>query len=91
MTFDYGQILEVECITTNCQRYSALWIKINNFLFCVSGDPLYVGMDLTIASFDHISEVNMVSFPYVIRIVNCFKVIVVLDHEEYLNTHRIIL
>ncbi|CAL8081360.1 unnamed protein product [Orchesella dallaii] len=23
------------------------------------GDPLYVGMDLTIASFDHISEVNM--------------------------------
>lgn len=25
------------------------------------GDPLYVGMDLTIASFDHISEVNMVS------------------------------
>lgn len=24
------------------------------------GDPLYVGMDLTIASFDAISEVNMV-------------------------------
>ena len=26
-----------------------------------TGDPLYVGMDLTIASFDSISEVNMVS------------------------------
>lgn len=25
------------------------------------GDPLYIGMDLTIASFDSISEVNMVS------------------------------
>lgn len=29
-----------------------------------TGDPLYVGMDITIASFDAISEVNMVSlFP----------------------------
>lgn len=28
---------------------------------CFLGDPLYVGMDLTIASFDAISEVNMVS------------------------------
>lgn len=26
-----------------------------------AGDPLYVGMDITIASFDAISEVNMVS------------------------------
>lgn len=26
-----------------------------------TGEPLYVGMDLTIASFDSISEVNMVS------------------------------
>lgn len=26
------------------------------------GDPLYVGFDLTIASFDSISEVSMVSF-----------------------------
>ena len=26
-----------------------------------AGEPLYVGMDLTIASFDSISEVNMVS------------------------------
>ena len=25
------------------------------------GDPLHIGMDLTIASFDSISEVNMVS------------------------------
>lgn len=30
--------------------------------FTCSGDPLFVGMDLTIASFDAISEVNMVSF-----------------------------
>ena len=29
-----------------------------NFL---TGDPLYVGFDLTIASFDSISEVSMVS------------------------------
>lgn len=39
---------------------SVMYISINggiNF----SGDPLYVGMDLTIASFDAISEVNMVS------------------------------
>ena len=27
----------------------------------LSGDPLYVGFDLTIASFDSISEVSMVS------------------------------
>lgn len=31
-------------------------------ILLLSGDPLYVGMDLTIASFDAISEVNMVSF-----------------------------
>ena len=30
-------------------------------LCCISGDPLYVGFDLTIASFDSISEVSMVS------------------------------
>ena len=29
--------------------------------FTFSGDPLYVGFDLTIASFDSISEVSMVS------------------------------
>ena len=34
---------------------------MNDFLLFFSGDPLYVGMDLTIASFDSISEVNMVS------------------------------
>ena len=28
-----------------------------------TGDPLYVGFDLTIASFDSISEVSMVSSP----------------------------
>ena len=28
-----------------------------------AGDPLYVGFDLTIASFDSISEVSMVSSP----------------------------
>ena len=30
-------------------------------MFPCSGDPLYVGFDLTIASFDSISEVSMVS------------------------------
>ena len=29
-----------------------------------AGDPLYVGFDLTIASFDSISEVSMVSISY---------------------------
>ena len=38
-----------------CQNHS----KMVSFL---SGDPLYVGFDLTIASFDSISEVSMVSF-----------------------------
>ena len=33
-----------------------------NFLLYFSGDPLYVGFDLTIASFDSISEVSMVSY-----------------------------
>ncbi len=28
----------------------------------LKGDPLYVGMDITIASFDAISEVNMVRY-----------------------------
>lgn len=36
-------------------------IKHNPFDIKHSGDPLRVGMDLTIASFDAISEVNMVS------------------------------
>lgn len=34
-------------------------VTLNCYLF-FTGDPLYVGMDLTIASFDSISEVNMV-------------------------------
>ena len=32
----------------------------------LSGDPLYVGFDLTIASFDSISEVSMVSAQFLI-------------------------
>ena len=41
--------------------------SLQSFLLCFflyikkKGDPLYVGMDITIASFDAISEVNMVS------------------------------
>ena len=31
------------------------------YFISFSGDPLYVGFDLTIASFDSISEVSMVS------------------------------
>ncbi|CAH4033551.1 unnamed protein product [Pieris brassicae] len=38
----------------DCQRVGL----VHNSLL-LSGDPLYVGMDLTIASFDAISEVNM--------------------------------
>lgn len=38
-------------------------IAINFITDVFSGDPLHVGMDLTIASFDAISEVNMVSSP----------------------------
>ena len=34
---------------------------IMKYFFCLAGDPLYVGFDLTIASFDSISEVSMVS------------------------------
>ena len=34
---------------------------MTKFHFYLSGDPLYVGFDLTIASFDSISEVSMVS------------------------------
>jgi hypothetical protein len=34
---------------------------IYRFSCAHSGDPLYVGMDITIASFDAISEVNMAS------------------------------
>ena len=34
---------------------------ITKSFFCLAGDPLYVGFDLTIASFDSISEVSMVS------------------------------
>ena len=33
----------------------------NSYDALLSGDPLYVGFDLTIASFDSISEVSMVS------------------------------
>ena len=51
---DLGLILEVSCVIT---------ILLETFanLFSCSGDPLYVGFDLTIASFDSISEVSMVS------------------------------
>lgn len=34
---------------------------IDSILVFPLGDPLYVGMDITIASFDAISEVNMAS------------------------------
>lgn len=44
-------------------KLSCTYVKLewNNNLFPCSGDPLYVGFDLTIASFDSISEVSMVS------------------------------
>lgn len=34
------------------------------FVFVLSGKPLFIGMDINIASFDSISEVNMVSDAY---------------------------
>ena len=43
--------------TVKVPRYNLYFIKL------YSGDPLYVGFDLTIASFDSISEVSMVSIP----------------------------
>ena len=50
---DLGLILGVSNIKLRGPR--------SNSLFRYSGDPLYVGFDLTIASFDSISEVSMVS------------------------------
>ena len=38
------------------------FMMFQNILISFSGDPLYVGFDLTIASFDSISEVSMVRF-----------------------------
>ena len=37
-------------------------VCLNKKLILFIGPPLFIGMDLTIASFDSISEVNMVSF-----------------------------
>ena len=50
---DLGLILGVS--------YTELDSKALIIYFFYSGDPLYVGFDLTIASFDSISEVSMVS------------------------------
>ena len=50
---DLGLILGVSYTELNC--------KVLIIYFFYSGDPLYVGFDLTIASFDSISEVSMVS------------------------------
>ena len=36
-------------------------IQYYNITFLLLGEPCYIGMDITIASFDSISEVNMVS------------------------------
>jgi hypothetical protein len=48
------------------QRFATMHSQIADWIFyCFTGDPLYVGMDLTIASFDAISEVNMVSSIFV--------------------------
>ena len=52
---DLGLILEVSWNTI------LLAAEFDDNLFPCSGDPLYVGFDLTIASFDSISEVSMVS------------------------------
>ena len=58
MTLDFGQILEVTCILHKACLFTVEKQMCDAFIF-VSGDPLYVGFDLTIASFDSISEVSM--------------------------------
>ena len=56
---DLGLILEVSCVIT--KYYWRETAELEIIYFSCSGDPLYVGFDLTIASFDSISEVSMVS------------------------------
>ena len=41
--------------------YEQMKALLSQIIFLIAGDPLYVGFDLTIASFDSISEVSMVS------------------------------
>jgi len=48
---------------TKCLRHKRMRLKIGSkdaFVRLAVGDPLYIGMDITVASFDGISEVNMV-------------------------------
>ena len=51
----YNQLTNALFIQTSCSTYLII-------LLYFPGDPLYVGFDLTIASFDSISEVSMVSY-----------------------------
>lgn len=56
--------MEASGLTPCCTLLSYLYPRHTNDIYALhssAGDPLYVGMDLTIASFDSISEVNMVS------------------------------
>ena len=68
MTSDLGQILGVSIdnnkAKANTEHLKIIFLKTEETCLipcCISGDPLYVGFDLTIASFDSISEVSMVS------------------------------
>ena len=73
---DLGLILGVSQTNTRGPR--------SNSLFLYSGDPLYVGFDLTIASFDSISEVSMVSILY--QYANYINIYIHLEHTSYFRT-----
>jgi len=49
-------------------RLKKVFNQLIPLTFLFSGDPLYVGFDLTIASFDSISEVSMVSQKYFLHL-----------------------
>ena len=57
-------------------------------MFFQTGDPLYVGFDLTIASFDSISEVSMVSITHIIVILSGYSNAYMACYYSLHNTHR---
>lgn len=63
MTSVYGPILEVRGFSKEVKSCAGVMM-----VFLISGDPLYVGFDLTIASFDSISEVSMVRIDNVMHL-----------------------
>jgi len=62
----YNTILKICYIWI--MRLKKVFNQLIPLTFLFSGDPLYVGFDLTIASFDSISEVSMVSQKYFLHL-----------------------